>query len=398
MELSKRVKALSPSSTLAISAKAKELRDQGHDVIGLGVGEPDFNTPDYIIKAAKEAMDQGLTKYTPAGGIIELKQAIIDKFKKDNRLEYQPNEIIVTAGAKYALFALFQVLLDENDEVIIPTPYWVSYPEHVKLAGGKPVFVEGLEKNNFKITKEQLEAAISPKTKAVIINSPSNPTGMMYSKEELQQLGEVCLQHNVQIISDEIYEKLIYTEEKHVSIASLSDALKQQTVVINGVSKSHAMTGWRIGYAAGASDIISAMTNHASHSTSNPTSIAQYAALAAYENSEEDSKINIEMKKVFSERLNTFYDQITKIPGITCVKPKGAFYIFPNVQEATNLCGFNSVDDWVTALLEKEKVALVPGAGFGAPENVRLSYATSMDLLEEAAKRINRFVRNSIKR
>lgn len=398
MELSKRVKALSPSSTLAISAKAKELRDQGHDVIGLGVGEPDFNTPDYIIKAAKEAMDQGLTKYTPAGGIIELKQAIIDKFKKDNRLEYQPNEIIVTAGAKYALFALFQVLLDENDEVIIPTPYWVSYPEHVKLAGGKPVFVEGLEKNNFKITKEQLEAAISPKTKAVIINSPSNPTGMMYSKEELQQLGEVCLQHNVQIISDEIYEKLIYTEEKHVSIASLSDALKQQTVVINGVSKSHAMTGWRIGYAAGASDIISAMTNHASHSTSNPTSIAQYAALAAYENSEEDSKINIEMKKVFSERLNTFYDQITKIPGITCVKPKGAFYIFPNVQEAANLCGFNSVDDWVTALLEKEKVALVPGAGFGAPENVRLSYATSMDLLEEAAKRINRFVRNSIKR
>lgn len=398
MELSKRVKALSPSSTLAISAKAKELRDQGHDVIGLGVGEPDFNTPDYIIKAAKEAMDQGLTKYTPAGGIIELKQAIIDKFQKDNRLEYQPNEIIVTAGAKYALFALFQVLLDENDEVIIPTPYWVSYPEHVKLAGGKPVFVEGLEKNNFKITKEQLEAAISPKTKAVIINSPSNPTGMMYSKEELQQLGEVCLQHNVQIISDEIYEKLIYTEEKHVSIASLSDALKQQTVVINGVSKSHAMTGWRIGYAAGASDIISAMTNHASHSTSNPTSIAQYAALAAYENSEEDSKINIEMKKVFSERLNTFYDQITEIPGITCVKPKGAFYIFPNVQEAANLCGFNSVDDWVTALLEKEKVALVPGAGFGAPENVRLSYATSMDLLEEAAKRINRFVRNSIKR
>lgn len=398
MELSKRVKALSPSSTLAISAKAKELRGQGHDVIGLGVGEPDFNTPDYIIKAAKEAMDQGLTKYTPAGGIIEFKQAIIDKFKKDNRLEYQPNEIIVTAGAKYALFALFQVLLDENDEVIIPTPYWVSYPEHVKLAGGKPVFVEGLEKNNFKITKEQLEAAISPKTKAVIINSPSNPTGMMYSKEELQQLGEVCLQHNVQIISDEIYEKLIYTEEKHVSIASLSDALKQQTVVINGVSKSHAMTGWRIGYAAGASDIISAMTNHASHSTSNPTSIAQYAALAAYENSEEDSKINIEMKKVFSERLNTFYDQITKIPGITCVKPKGAFYIFPNVQEAANLCGFNSVDDWVTALLEKEKVALVPGAGFGAPENVRLSYATSMDLLEEAAKRINRFVRNSIKR
>src|SRR5690606_12135404 len=334
MELSKRAKALSPSSTLAISAKAKELRDQGHDVIGLGVGEPDFNTPDYIIKAAKEAMDQGMTKYTPAGGIIELKQAIIDKFKKDNKLEYQPNEIIVTAGAKYALFALFQVLLDENDEVIIPTPYWVSYPEHVKLAGGKPVFVEGLEKNNFKITKEQLEAAITPKTKAVIINSPSNPTGMMYSKEELQQLGEVCLQHNVQIISDEIYEKLIYTEEEHVSIASLSDALKQQTVVINGVSKSHAMTGWRIGYAAGASDIISAMTNHASHSTSNPTSIAQYAALAAYENCEEDTKINIEMKKVFSERLNTFYDQITEIPGITCVKPKGAFYIFPNVQEA----------------------------------------------------------------
>ena len=398
MNLSKKVKALSPSSTLAISAKAKELRDKGYDVIGLGVGEPDFNTPDYIIQAAKEAMDQGMTKYTPAGGIVELKKAIIDKFKKDNGLGYQLNEVIVTVGAKHALFALCQVLLNENDEVIIPTPYWVSYPEHVKLAGGKPIYVEGLEKNDFKITKEQLEAAITSKTKAVIINSPSNPTGMMYTKEELQQIGEVCLKHNILIISDEIYEKLIYTEEEHVSIASLSAALKQQTVVINGLSKSHAMTGWRIGYAAGPSEIIGAMTNHASHSTSNPTSIAQYAALAAYENSEEDLKINKEMKKVFSDRLNRFYNLINEIPGITCVKPKGAFYIFPNVQEAVNLCGFNSVDEWVTALLEEEKVALVPGSGFGAPKNVRLSYATSMDLLEEAAKRIDRFVRNSIKK
>ncbi|MGY0691745.1 pyridoxal phosphate-dependent aminotransferase [Virgibacillus sp. FSP13] len=391
MELANRVKTLTPSSTLAITAKAKELKEQGYDVIGLGAGEPDFNTPKYIIDAAEKAMREGMTKYTPSGGTVELKKAIINKLENDNHLSYNTNEIIVTTGAKHALYTLFQVLLNPVDEVIIPTPYWVSYPEQVKLAGGTPVFVTAEEANHFKLTPEQLESAITAKTKAFIINSPSNPTGMMYTEKELAALGDVCLKHNIMIISDEIYEKLIYTEDVHVSIAQISDALKEQTVIINGVSKSHAMTGWRIGYAAGNEKIIKAMTNLASHSTSNPTSIAQYAALAAY--SANDDATN-EMKHAFKERLDQMYHLINDIPGITCIKPKGAFYLFPNVQEAANSNGFTNVDEWVTALLEEEKVALVPGSGFGAEHNVRLSYATSIELLTEAAKRIKRFVLN----
>lgn len=395
IELSDRVKALTPSSTLAISAKAKELQALGYDVISLGVGEPDFNTPTYILDAAMQAMQAGNTKYTPSGGIIELKQAIIDKFKVDNNLVYHPDEVIVTTGAKFALYAVFQAIINKGDEVVIPTPYWVSYPEHVKIAGGEPVFVDGLEENNFKITKEQLESVITDRTKALIINSPSNPTGMMYSKEELAILGEVCLQHNIIIISDEIYEKLIYTEEPHISIAALSAELKAQTIVINGVSKSHAMTGWRIGYAVGPQMIIKAMTNLASHATSNPTTIAQYAALEAYHNQTENDRIFKEMKHVFTERLDTFYELIKAIPGVKCEKPNGAFYIFPNVKETAILNGFNTVDEWVTALLEEEKVALIPGSGFGHPDHVRLSYATSMDVLIEAATRIKRFVKKN---
>jgi len=392
MQLSDRVLALSPSSTLAIQATAKQLRDEGHDVIGLGVGEPDFNTPQYILDAAQEAMNKGETKYTPSGGILPLKDAIIEKLKADNNLTYTRDEIVVTTGAKYALYASFQALLNNGDEVIIPTPYWVSYIEHVKLAGGEPVFIEGFESNDFKITAEQLEKAITPKTKVLILNSPSNPTGMIYTEEELKKLGEICLKHNLTIVSDEIYEKLIYTEDPHISIAAISPELKKQTIVINGVSKSHAMTGWRIGYAAGPEHLIKAMTNHASHAVSNPTSIAQYAALEAYANKEEDNKIYAEMKSVFSERLDRFYELINDIPGLSCRKPKGAFYIFPNATKAVERGGFDSVDDWVKALLEEEKVALVPGSAFGAPDNVRLSYATSLDLLEEAAERIKRFV------
>lgn len=392
MELSKRVQSLSGSPTLAISAKAKQLKDEGHDVIGLGVGEPDFNTPTYIMDAAKKAMDEGMTKYTPAGGIPALKAAIVEKLQTDHHLTYEPNQVIVTTGAKYALYALFQVMLNEGDEVIIPTPYWVSYPEHVQLAGGKPVFVEGLESKDFKITKEQLEAVITPKTKAVIINSPSNPTGMMYSKEELASIAEVCIKHNILIVSDEIYERLIYAKEPHVSIAQISNAAKEQTVIINGVSKSHAMTGWRIGYAVGPDNIIKAMTNHASHATSNPTSIAQYAALEAYTNQTEDEKIANEMRQTFQERLDRLYELMNDIPGFSCAKPKGAFYIFPNVIEAVKMNGFHDVNEWAKALLEEEKVAVVPGIGFGAPNNIRLSYATSIELLEEAAKRIKRFV------
>ncbi|SHG63330.1 pyridoxal phosphate-dependent aminotransferase [Virgibacillus chiguensis] len=389
MELANRVKTLTPSSTLAITAKAKELKQQGHDVIALGAGEPDFNTPGPILVAAEKAMNEGKTKYTPSGGIVELKQAIVNKFQKDNQLNYTKEQIIVTTGAKHALYTLFQVLLNEGDEVIIPAPYWVSYPEQVKLAGGTPVFIPAKEENQFKLTPQELEAAITRKTKAIIINSPSNPTGMMYNKDELKQLGDICLKHDLLIVSDEIYEKLIYSGEDHVSIAQLSPELKAQTVIINGVSKSHSMTGWRIGYAVGPNEIIKAMTSLASHSTSNPTSIAQYAALAAYQM---DDSFNEEMKGVFSHRLESLYQLLTEIPGVSCVKPEGAFYLFPNVQEAVRKSGFSNVDDWAKALLEEEKVALIPGSGFGAPNNVRLSYATSMEALEEAAKRIKHFI------
>ncbi|MDQ0299404.1 aspartate aminotransferase [Salibacterium salarium] len=389
MELSKRVSALTPSSTLAITAKAKELKLQGHDVIGLGAGEPDFNTPSYIIEAAAASMREGHTKYTPSGGLPALKEAIADKFKNDQNLDYSHEEIIVGTGAKHILFTLFQALLDEGDEVIIPTPYWVSYPEQVKLAGGEPVYVDGLEENDFKITPEQLDNAVTDKTKAVIINSPSNPTGSMYNQRELQKVGEVALKHNILIVSDEIYEKLIYGDAAHYSIAQISTELKAQTVVVNGVSKSHSMTGWRIGYAAGDKDLVKAMTNLASHSTSNPTASSQYGAIAAY--TKEDGSVET-MRTAFEDRLNKVYDKLIQIPGVTCVKPKGAFYLFPNVKQAASEAGFQSVDDWVTALLEKEKVAVVPGSGFGSPDNIRLSYATSLDLLEAALERIEHFI------
>ncbi|GAE91398.1 aspartate aminotransferase [Gracilibacillus boraciitolerans JCM 21714] len=391
MELANRVQTLTPSSTLAITAKAKELKQAGHNVIGLGAGEPDFNTPEHILEAASKAMYDGFTKYTPSGGTIDLKQAIQKKLKEDQGLGYDLDQIIVTIGAKHALYTLFQVLLNKGDEVIVPAPYWVSYPEQIKLAEGKPVFVEAQEENEFKLTPEQLEEAITDKTRAVIINSPSNPTGVMYEKEELKALGDICLKHNILIVSDEIYEKLTYTATKHYSVAELSRELQEQTVIINGVSKSHSMTGWRIGYAVGNKQIIKAMTNLASHSTSNPTSISQVAAEAAYNGSQKPVE---EMREAFSERLEKLYNWITAIPGIECVKPKGAFYLFPNVKKAAEMNGFESVDDWVTALLEEEKVALVPGSGFGAPDNVRLSYAISLEQLEDAANRIKRFVEN----
>ncbi|MFC0523186.1 pyridoxal phosphate-dependent aminotransferase [Pontibacillus salicampi] len=389
MELAKRVQTLTPSSTLAITAMANALKAEGHDVIGLGAGEPDFNTPAHILEAAKEAMDKGYTKYTPSGGVPALKEAIVHKYKQDNDLTYETNQVIVTTGAKHALYTLFQTLLDPGEEVIVPAPYWVSYPEQIKLAEGTPVFITTNEETNFKLTPDQLEASITDRTKAIIINSPSNPTGMLYSKEELAAIGAVCLRHNVMIVSDEIYEQLIYGDEQHTSIAQISNELKNITIVINGVSKSHAMTGWRIGYALGNEKVIKAMTNLASHSTSNPTTISQYAALAAYTSSQEKVE---EMKEAFAERLERLYEWITAIPGVYCEKPKGAFYLFPNVREAVQANGFDSVDDWVKAILEEEKVALVPGSGFGSPDNVRLSYATSLDQLEEAATRINRFV------
>ena len=394
MQLSKRASSISPSTTLEITAKAKALKAAGHDVIGLGAGEPDFNTPEHIIEAAYASLNDGLTKYTPSSGLPELKECIAEKFRKDQNLEYSTDEIIVCSGAKHALYTLFQAYLNENDEVIIPTPYWVSYPEQVKLAGGVPVFIEGKEANSFKVTPEQIEAAITNKTTALIINSPSNPTGMIYSKEELAAIGEICLKHNLLIVSDEIYEKLTYDGAQHVSIAEISEDLKKQTVIINGVSKSHSMTGWRIGYAAGNVQLIKAMTNHASHSTSNPAAVSQYGAIAAYKGPQEPVEI---MRQAFEERLNNLYDKVIAIEGFTCIKPQGAFYLFPNAKEAATRTGFSSVDEFTKALLEEANVALVPGSGFGAPDNVRLSYATSPEILDEAVERIAKFVTDRIK-
>ncbi|MFB3160269.1 pyridoxal phosphate-dependent aminotransferase [Neobacillus sp. 179-J 1A1 HS] len=389
VKLANRVLSLTPSTTLAITAKAKELKDQGVDVIGLGAGEPDYNTPQHILDAATRSMNEGHTKYTPSAGLPALKKAIIEKFERDQGLSYKLNEIIVGNGAKHVLYTLFQVLLNEGDEVIIPTPYWVSYPEQVKLAGGVPVYVDGLESQSFKITPEQLGSVISEKTRAVIINSPSNPTGVIYTAEELQELGKLCLEKNILIVSDEIYEKLIYGENKHVSIAQLSPELKEQTIVINGVSKSHSMTGWRIGYAAGNREIIEAMTNLASHSTSNPTTTAQYASIAAYNGPQEPVE---EMRQAFEHRLEVIYNQLVSIPGFTCVKPQGAFYLYPNVKEAAEITGYPDVDAFVEALLVEAKVAVIPGSGFGTPDNIRLSYATSLDLLEKAVARMKEFV------
>lgn len=394
MQLSKRASTISPSTTLEITAKAKALKAAGQDVIGLGAGEPDFITPEHIIEAAYKSLNEGLIKYTASSGLPELKECIVEKFRTDQNLEYSLDEVIVTSGAKHALYTLFQAFLNENDEVIIPTPFWVSYPEQVKLAGGIPVYVEGKEDNLFKVTPEQIEAAVTENTRAIVINSPSNPTGMLYSREELAAIGEVCLKHNLLIVSDEIYEKLTYDSAKHVSIAEISNELKNLTVVINGVSKSHSMTGWRIGYAAGNAQLIKAMTSHASHSTSNPSTISQYGAVAAYTGTQEPVE---QMRLAFEDRLNNLYEKLIEIEGFTCIKPQGAFYLFPNAKDAATRTGFSSVDEFTKALLEEANVALVPGSGFGAPNNVRLSYATSPEILDEAIERIARFVRERIK-
>ncbi len=389
--LANRVKTLTPSATLAITAKAKELKANGIDVIGLGAGEPDFNTPKNILDAAAESMYQGHTKYTPAGGLPALKKAIIDKLARDNNLDYKPSEILVGIGAKHVLYTLFQVILNEGDEVIIPIPYWVSYPEQVKLAGGVPVYVESTSEQNFKITADQLRDAVTTKTKAVIINSPSNPSGMVYTREELAALAEVAVEKDILIVSDEIYEKLLYNGLEHFSVASISEEVKARTILINGVAKSHSMTGWRIGYAAGNAEIIESMTDLASHSTSNPTTTSQYATIEAY-NGPQDSVE--EMRAAFESRLETIYPKLNAIPGFNVIKPQGAFYLLPDVSEAASKTGYASVDDFVTALLTEANVAVVPGSGFGLPSTIRLSYATSLENLEEAVRRMDNFVKS----
>ncbi|MBD7986091.1 pyridoxal phosphate-dependent aminotransferase [Sporosarcina sp. Sa2YVA2] len=365
------------------------MKESGIDIIGLGAGEPDYNTPDNILEAAYTSMKEGKTKYTPSGGLPALKDAVINKLKRDQQLDYSRQEVMIGIGAKHVLYTLFQVILNPGDEVIIPTPYWVSYPEQVKLAEGVPVLVESSYKTNFKVTAQQISDAVTDKTKAVIINSPSNPSGMIYSKEELQQIADVCKQHDLWIISDEIYEKLLYANETHISIAQLSDDAKERTLIINGVSKSHSMTGWRIGYIAGNQEVVSAMTNLASHSTSNPTTTSQYAAIEAYEGPQDAVET---MRKDFESRLERVYPQLDAIPGFEVLKPQGAFYLLPVVSEAVEKTGFKTVDAFAAALLTEAKVAVIPGSGFGSPDTIRLSYATSIDLIEEAVKRIRSFV------
>ncbi|EPN3656196.1 pyridoxal phosphate-dependent aminotransferase [Enterococcus hirae] len=390
MKLSKRVQQLEPSVTLAAAAKAKALKAQGKDILSLTVGEPDFATPENIQEVAVQAIRNGKASYyTPSAGIPELRQAIVDYIKEYYGITYEPSQTIVTDGAKFALYALFQTILDPEDEVIIPVPYWVSYGEQVKLAAGRPVFVKGEENNGFKITVSQLEASRTPKTKALIINSPSNPTGMIYDQKELQAIGEWAVKHDILIVADDIYGRLVYNGNEFTPIATISEAIRKQTIIINGVSKTYAMTGWRIGYALGNQEIIDGMIAIASQSTSNSTAVSQYAAIEALTGEQDPVE---EMRVAFEERLNILYPLVSNLPGVTLNKPQGAFYLFPNVKETLAMCGYENVTKWVEDLLEETGVALVTGEGFGAPENVRLSYATDLGTLEEAVRRIAQFI------
>lgn len=390
MKQSKRVERLEPSVTLATAAKAKALKAQGKDIISLTVGEPDFATPENIQEAAIAAIKNGKASYyTPTAGIPELRQAIVSYLETYYGLTYDASQTIVTDGAKFALYALFQTILDPKDEVIIPVPYWVSYGEQVKLAEGVPVFVTGQEVNDFKVTHEQLEQARSSKTKAVIINSPSNPTGMIYTKEELQVIGEWAVKNDILIVADDIYGRLVYNDNEFTPIATISKAIREQTIIINGVSKTYAMTGWRIGYAVGDQKIIDGMIAIASQSTSNPTAVSQYAAVEALQGEQDTVE---EMRKAFEERLDIVFPLVADLPGVSVKRPQGAFYLFPNVKETLAICGYEQVTPWVEDLLEEAGVALVTGEGFGAPENVRLSYAANLATLEEGIRRIQRFI------
>lgn len=388
MRLSSRVKSVSPSLTLAITAKAKKMREQGIDVIGFGSGEPDFDTPVYIKNRAIEAIHKGLTKYTPASGTDSFKRAICEKFLKDNNLRYTPEDIVVSCGAKHSIYNIIQVICEDGDEVVMASPYWLSYPEIVRLAGAKPVFVETAEKAGFKMTPERLRKKIAKKTKALILNSPSNPTGCVYTQDELSKIGEIALENRLLIISDEIYEKIIFDNMRHISIASLGEGLFRNTIVVNGVSKSYAMTGWRIGYAASVDkDIVAAIKNLQSHSTSNPASISQEAAQKAMESESEDLN---KMVKEFESRRDYIVNRINKIDGLSCIKPEGAFYVFCRI-EKKGLRGM----ELTRRLLEEANVAVVPGEPFGSDEHIRLSFATDkenikkgMDRIEEWFKRL----------
>ncbi len=390
MNVSNRAQQLTPSVTLAAAAKAKALKAKGVDVLSLTVGEPDFVTPKNIQKAAIASIEDGRASYyTPSGGIPELKQAIVSYVEREYQLRYRPKQVIVTDGAKYALYLLFQAILNVGDEVIIPVPYWVSYGEQVKLAEGKPVFVSSTQEQSFKVSVAQLEAVRTDKTKAIILNSPSNPTGVIYTEEELRQIGEWAVAHNILIIADDIYGRLVYNGHRFTPIATISEAIRQQTIIINGVSKTYAMTGWRIGFAVGDEKIIQAMTQLASQSTSNPVAVSQYAAIEALTG--EQSTVE-DMRQAFEKRLNHIYPKVAALPGVSLIKPEGAFYLFPNVKKTLEICGYDNVTNWVEDLLQEAHVALVTGEGFGAPEHVRMSYATDLMTLEKAIERMNDFI------
>lgn len=390
MNVSNRAQQLTPSVTLAAAAKAKALKAKGVDVLSLTVGEPDFVTPKNIQKAAIASIEDGRASYyTPSGGIPELKQAIVSYVEREYQLRYQPKQVIVTDGAKYALYLLFQAILNVGDEVIIPVPYWISYGEQVKLAEGKPVFVSSTQEQSFKVSVAQLETVRTDKTKAIILNSPSNPTGVIYTEEELRQIGEWAVAHDILIIADDIYGRLVYNGHRFTPIATISEAIRQQTIIINGVSKTYAMTGWRIGFAVGDEKIIQAMTQLASQSTSNPVAVSQYAAIEALTG--EQSTVE-DMRQAFEKRLNHIYPKVAALPGVSLIKPEGAFYLFPNVKKTLEICGYDNVTNWVEDLLQEAHVALVTGEGFGAPEHVRMSYATDLMTLEKAIERMNDFI------
>lgn len=393
MKVSQRTSQIAPSLTLEMTAKAKKMKAEGISVIGFTAGEPDFNTPKYIIDSAKKALDIGFTKYTPASGMAELKNAICEKFKKDNGLDYKPSQIIISSGAKSSLYHAICAMVEEGDEVIIPSPYWLTYPELVKLAGGKCVFVETKKENGYKITAEQLKNAITDKTTTIILNSPNNPTGAVYSKQELADLGKVIEENDLGVISDEIYEKLIYNGKEFCSIASLSEYLKDNTIVVNGVSKTYSMTGWRIGYLAAPERIAKAISSMQSHTTSNACSISQYASVTALTSPESEVFVK-EMVKTFDERRRYMIDFINGVKGLTCAEPDGAFYLFIDVSyfygktfEGQKIDGSLS---FAEALL-KNGVAVIPGVCFGDDNAIRLSSSVAMNEIKEGLKRIKEF-------
>jgi aspartate aminotransferase len=383
-KISKRAASLSPSLTLAIDSKAKAMKAAGEDVVGFGAGEPDFDTPQHIKDAAAKALADGFTKYTPAAGIPELRQAIADKHQRENGLTYKPSQIIVSCGGKHSCYNVILATCEEGDEVIIPAPYWLSYPEMVKLAGATPVIIETSDKTEFKVTPQQLRAAITPRTRLFILNSPSNPTGSVYTPEEIKALGDICVEKGVLIMSDEIYEHLLYDGAKVKSVASFSPAHYDHTIIVHGFAKAWSMTGWRLGWCAAPEPIAKAIDAIQSHSTSNPTSFAQKGGVAALTGPQDHLP---KWLAEFDKRRQFAHKKLNSIPGISCVNAKGAFYLFPNIAKT----GLNSTD-FCAKLLEQQKVAAVPGIAFGADDYLRISYATSMANIEKGLDRIQKFV------